>query len=197
ALALGGAPINAQIPPECSPDVLNNTLNLSLLLQCRAFQPGQTGLDLHDRRVKAIIAMNPIASAVFGRNSIQQVGVPTMIVAGNADTIAPALQEQIQPFTWLTTNDKYLLLLEQGTHFSVIGTSASGDVLPIPEDVIGPSPATARRYASAMSVAFFQTYLANQSTFRPYLSATYTRAISEAPIELSLVRSFSSNLSFR
>lgn len=194
ALALAGAPISPQPPVTCRPDSLENTLNLSLLLQCLAFQPGQTGVDLRDDRVKAVIAVNPITSAVFGQSSIGQIKIPTMMITGNADTIAPAIIEQIQPFTWLTAEDKYLVMMDRGTHFSVTGQSERDDPLQIPPEVIGPNPAIARRALSALSVAFFRTYIANQPAFRSYLTAAYVREISQAPIPLSLVRSLNSDL---
>lgn len=190
ALAVGGAPINV---PELNADCQNleSTLNLSLLLQCRALQLGQTEPNLRDQRVKAIVAMNPITSAVFGEASIGQISVPTLIISGNADTIAPSLSEQIRPFTWLNTPNKYLALIDRATHFSVIGdTNKDDNPVEIPPEVIGPDPAIARRYASALSVAFFKTYVANQSAYRNYLSASYASAISQAPLRLSLVRSF-------
>ena len=48
-----------------------------------------------------------------------------MLIAGSADTVAPALLEQIQPFTWLTSPNKYLVLMNNGTHFSTIEESPS------------------------------------------------------------------------
>ena len=38
-------------------------------------------------------------------------------MASSADTVAPALPEQIRPFTWLTTPNRYLLVLEGGNPF--------------------------------------------------------------------------------
>jgi len=187
ALALAGAPINPQ-QLQASCQNLEETLNLSLLLQCRADALPQPVPALQDERIKAVFAINPITSAVLGQASLSQIRVPTLLVTGNADTIAPAVPEQIQPFTWLTTNDRYLVLMEGGTHFSTLDPTASKDVVPLPPEVIGPSPATGRRYVNALAVAFFQTYIANQPTYRSYLSASYSNAISEAPLPLTLLR---------
>lgn len=191
ALALAGASINfEQLQADCN---LTNSsaLNLSLLLQCRAEELPLRDYNLDDPRIKAAIAINPIDSTVFGRQGLSQIQVPTMIVAGNADTVAPALPEQIRPFTWLTTPEKYLVMIENGTHFSAIGESETdSEAVPIPAQVIGPDPALARRYVSALSVAFFQTYLSNQPGFQPYLTAAYANDISEPPLRLSLVRFF-------
>ena len=44
-------------------------------------------------------------------------------MTGSADIIAPTLWEQLYPFSWLQTSDKFLVTMHQGTHFSTIGTS--------------------------------------------------------------------------
>lgn len=198
ALALAGAPISfSQLQKDCQN--LDSTFNLSLLLQCRAralqTNPDtQPQTDFRDPRVQAVIAVNPIDSAVLGQASLGQITLPTMIIAGSADTVSPSLFEQIQPFTWLTTRDRYLVQMDPGTHFSVIGggeVPGSGGALVIPPEVIGPNPAIAQRYVNALALAFFQTHIANRSTFRPYLSAAYANAISESPLQLDLIRNLS------
>lgn len=192
ALALGGATLNGdQLRATCQK--VEETLNLSLLLQCDAARLVESTTKLQDRRVQAVIAINPITSAVFGQTGLQQLQVPTMLVAGSADTVAPALTEQIRPFTALTTSEKYLVLLDRGTHFSAIGVP-SGSAIPLPDEVIGPNQAIARRYMSALSVAFFQTYIAGQPAYRAYLTAGYAQSISEAPMPLSQVRQLTTQL---
>lgn len=189
ALALGGATLNAaQLRADCQKP--EDTLNLSLLLQCDADRLVQSNTKLQDQRVQAVMAINPITSAVFGQTGIQQLQIPTMIVAGSADTVAPALPEQIRPFTWIKEVDKYLVLLDRGTHFSTIANPAdpSSSEIALPNEVVGPNPAIARRYMESLSVAFFQTYIARQPAYRAYLSAAYARSISENPMPLSQIR---------
>ncbi|MGH8002478.1 MAG: alpha/beta hydrolase [Brasilonema sp.] len=190
ALALAGAPIDfKQLEKNCpgSPD----TANLSLLLQCLALSlPQSTTYNLSDSRVKVAIAINQIDSSILGQASLSQIKIPIMIMSGSADTVAPALPEQIQPFTWLTTPNKYLALINGGTHFSTIGESKTSGV-PVPEQVIGPSPALAQRYVRVLSLPFFQTYLANEPSYRRYLSTSYVNTISQQPLPLSLVESLS------
>lgn len=194
ALAVAGAPISfPQLLKDC-PNI-DNTFNLSLLLQCRALQLErltQPQTDFRDPRVAAVVAMNPIDSAVLGPTSLGKIQVPTMIVAGSADTVAPSLFEQIQPFTWLTTSARYLVQMDPGTHFSVIGGGEiPGDqgALPIPPEVIGPNPAIAQRYINALALAFFQTYVANRgTTYSPYLTAAYAQSISEPALQIALIR---------
>jgi predicted dienelactone hydrolase len=189
ALALAGAKINRdQIRANCLP---GDTFNLSFLLQCRARELTSHIPNLRDDRVKAIIAINPINSTVMGQESLSQIKIPTMIVGGNADTVAPALPEQIRPFTWLTTLNRYLVLIRGATHFSTIGdsTRSDGDVVDFPPEVIGPDPTVARRYMTTLSVAFFRTYLANQPDYEQYLRSSYASSISQPLLPLTLIRS--------
>ncbi len=206
ALALAGAPINfEQLQKACQN--IENTFNISLFLQCRAQvlpQMGEARSDFRDPRIAAVMAMNPIDSAVMGPDSLKLIAVPTLIVAGSADTVAPAVFEQIQPFTWLTMANKYLVQLIPGTHFSVIGDEAGGSGsgsgtgtgeggLPIPPEVIGPSPDVAQGYMKAIALAFFQTHIAQRENFRPYLTAAYVRSISTAAIRVDLVRTLTAS----
>jgi len=191
-LALAGAAINfEQLQKDCGVQALDSTLNLSVLLQCRANALPRLSYNLQDPRVKAIIAINPVDSAVLGQAGFEQISIPTMLVAGSADTVAPALPEQIQPFTWLKTPDRYLVLMDRGTHFSTL--EETNDSVPLPPEVVGPTPVVARRYINALSLAFFQTYIANQPSYRSYLSASYAQRISQDPLRLSLVRSLNAD----
>ncbi|GAX46084.1 putative dienelactone hydrolase [Tolypothrix sp. NIES-4075] len=187
ALALAGVKINfQQVKADCP--ALKDTLNVSLLLQCLALKLPKTQYNLSDQRIKAAIAINPVDSSIFGQASLSQIKIPVMIVSGSADTVAPALAEQIQPFTWLTTPNKYLVIINGGTHFSTIAESPNATV-PVPSQVIGSSPALARRYVKALSVPFFETYIAEQSNYLPYLSTDYINTISQQPLPLSLIKS--------
>jgi predicted dienelactone hydrolase len=193
ALALAGAELNfEQLQKDCTGLSDSPLWNVSLLLQCRALELPKTGYVLRDPRVKAAIAINPITSSIFGEASIRQIAVPVMIVSGSADTIAPTLAEQIRPFSWLTTPDKYLAVIVGATHFSTIGEATPGsEPIVVPPQVIGPTPEVARLYVSTLSVPFFQLYINNSQQYRPYLSSAYAQAISENSLPLSLVRSLS------
>jgi len=187
ALTLAGAGINfAQLDKDCERE--NETWNLSLLLQCRARSLARNQYNFSDPRVKAAIAINPIVSSILGETNLSQIQIPVMVVGGSADTVAPALLEQIQPFTWLTSPNKYLVLMNNGTHFSTIEESPQSVFLPPPE-VIGPEPALARRYVNGLSVAFMETYLNNKSNFRPYLEPNYALSICRNTLGLRILRS--------
>lgn len=186
ALALAGAKLNfSHLETQCR--TREYSLNISLLLQCPAQTLARQDYNLHDDRIKAVIAINPITSSIFGDAGISAVQVPTAIVTGSADTIAPALDEQILPFTALTAPQKYLILLRGGTHFSTLG--ASDNDVPLPPQAIGPDPAIARNYIEALSLAFFGVYIARDERYQSYLSADYTRHIQRQEMPLSIVES--------
>ncbi|MGB7415369.1 MAG: alpha/beta hydrolase [Thermosynechococcaceae cyanobacterium] len=208
ALALAGAPINqTQLRADCSPKTLSTTLNLSVLLQCKATRLPVRQYNLADDRVKAIMVINPIDSVVFGQKSLSQIKIPVMMISGSADTVAPALPEQIEPFTWLTTPKKYFVLMNGGTHFSTIDdqgdTSPEADVLPDTPAIVGPDPGLARRYVDVLGLAMMNTYIAGRSGDQQYLTPGYVKALSQQPLPLTLTQSISLNegsntpLSFR
>jgi predicted dienelactone hydrolase len=187
ALALAGAGINfAQLDKDCKAE--NDTWNISLLLQCRARGLDRNQYSFSDPRIKAAIAINPIVSSILGETNLSQIQIPVMVVAGSADTVAPAWLEQIQPFTWLTSADKYLVMMNNGTHFSTIDQSPQSVFQP-PREAIGPEPALARRYLSGLSIAFMENYLNGRSNFRSYLEPASAIAVSRGAIGLRILRS--------
>ncbi|MEO0375977.1 MAG: alpha/beta hydrolase [Cyanobacteria bacterium P01_A01_bin.17] len=189
ALALAGASLNLQrLQQDCQAN-LADTLNLALVLQCQALRLPRQDYQLADSRIKAAIAINPVGSSLFGPAGLGQIQVPIMLVTGNADTVAPALPEQIRPFSWLTSPQKYLTLIKRSTHFSTIDDPGGAEEEPIPTSpqIIGPAPELARTYVEALSTAFMQTYAANQSRYQVYLAPSYAAALSQSPLPLSLV----------
>ncbi|WP_081973006.1 alpha/beta hydrolase [Leptolyngbya sp. KIOST-1] len=187
ALALAGASFDlARLAAACPPGTLS--FNPSLLLQCQALRLGNPGNSLVDPRVRSIFVMNPVGSVLFGPTGYSQLDLPVMVVAGTADTVAPAFPEQIEPFSWLTTPDRYLLLISRGTHFSTIGDVVAGDQpLPIPPDIIGLRPELVWAYMQVLGLAYFKLTLEGDQRFRPALQAAFANAIQTDPYELSLI----------
>ncbi|MEH2312705.1 MAG: alpha/beta hydrolase [Nostoc sp.] len=194
ALALAGAKINfEQLKKDCQPAALQNTWNMSLLLQCRALElnisKSAKDYNLRDERVKAAIAVNPITSSIFGKAGLSQIKTPVMIVSSTDDTVAPALSEQILPFSWFTNSQKYLVMLVGGTHFSTIGNgNPANQQVALPADMVGDA-SQARRYMNVLSLPFFQTYVSGRLQYTPYLNAAYTQSISSKSLGLNLVKS--------
>ncbi len=194
ALALAGAKINLEkIEKDCKQKALKQTWNMSLLLQCRiqelqANKPVKQ-YNLHDKRVKAVIAVNPITSSIFGKTGLSQIKTPVMMVASSEDTVAPALYEQILPFAWIANPHKYLVQLEGATHFSTIGDGKdSSEQVGLPSKLIGDNPKQAQSYMRYVSLPFFQSYVSGNLQYRPYLTSTYIESISKKSMDLSLIQ---------
>ena len=188
ALALAGAEINWNSLENDCPN-LETTWNLSWLIQCLALQiPLVTAEeDLKDERIKSAIAINPLVSTIFGQEGLSQIDIPVMLISSSADPVTPALPEQLIPFTWLTTPEKYLALLKGGTHFSTLNESSGS--IPVPEQAIGPSPKIARDYVQQLGLAFFGKYITKENTYDNYLNAEYGAVLSREEFPLRLVES--------
>ncbi|MDP5339671.1 MAG: alpha/beta hydrolase [Nodularia sp. (in: cyanobacteria)] len=192
-LSLAGANINfEQLQKDCGDNI--SSFNLSLFLQCQVTELAAQDYQLQDERIKAILAINPLSSSIFGESEVSQIQVPVMLVASSQDIATPIVSEQVRPFSWLATPDKYLVLIENATHFSAIAEPTPGNnVLPIPPTLLGPNPAPAYGYLKALNVAFWQTYLLNRPEYASYLQPSYAQYLSQAPLNLSLLQSLSTD----
>ncbi|MEM9977229.1 MAG: alpha/beta fold hydrolase [Cyanobacteria bacterium P01_D01_bin.2] len=187
SLAMAGATFDLDtLEKSCPPQITQ--LNLSLLLQCLVPLLPQPLPPLQDERVRAAIAINPLDSAVFGPSGMANIDIPVMVVSGSADTVTPALAEQIRPFTWLNSPERYLLLVENGTHFSAIHNPQGGEATAISEQVIGPNPELAQDYIRAMGLAFLKTHLAEEDAYQLYLDPAYAATLSRSDLPLALIR---------
>ncbi len=169
-------------------------LNTSLLLQCRALSlPPQIPSDFRDPRVKAVIGANPVNSSIFGQKGISKIQIPVLFLSGNYDPATPAVFEQLRSFVWLTTPDKYLALAEGQAHvdFSNLDANLSQALKAIP-DLTLPEPSLLKSYTQPMALAFFEIYLANNAQFKPYLTSSYLKYLSqEQPFQAFLISTFS------
>jgi predicted dienelactone hydrolase len=188
ALALGGATLQPDaLANLCAPQVV--PVNPSLLLQCQAVSI-PTAPDLQDDRVQAVLAINPVGSALLGPNGYGNIDVPTLMVAGVADTVAPALPEQIRPFSWLQTPERYLVVIGNATHFSMIDAEAEDASVALPPGVIGPNPQITQAYLEVLSLGFFKTYLEGDSRYQTILTSRYLQdSLATDPfVPISLIR---------
>ncbi|GAA6617722.1 alpha/beta hydrolase [Scytonema sp. NUACC26] len=206
ALALAGARVNFErLAKDCRENSIKDTWNLSLLLQCNALALHQSDAarqplrerkvyDFRDKRVKAVVAVNPITSSIFGETGLSQIQTPVLIAASSDDTIAPALYEQIVPFSWIENSQKYLAVISKTSHFSAIGEGkGSTNQFPLPSELVGENPSLARRYLTVLSLPFFATYVADMPEYKTFLNAAYTKAISGQSVSLTFIKSLTRN----
>ncbi|MGQ9836449.1 MAG: alpha/beta hydrolase [Cyanobacteriota bacterium] len=203
-LAAAGARLNPTRLQENCPtsNSLRLTLNVSLLLQCRAnevFQDpslAQQAEQLLDERIQAVFALNPLTSTVFGPEGLGQVRIPLVIMAGSEDYFAPPLPEQIEPFTWLRAQQRYLVMVEKSTHFTFLGRRGQGAFL-VPQELIGPDPQAAQALLKGLTTAFFKGYLlagsnrkalSEFSEYSSFLNSAYAESLTPEPLRTTLIR---------
>jgi predicted dienelactone hydrolase len=185
-LAIAGAPINyPRLQQACVPE-RPFRFNLSIYLQCRAAPLPAIDLSLRDERVDAAIVLNPITSVVQGPSQVEQIQIPTMVAAASVDLLAPPVQEQIHPFTWLTAEDKYLVAMVPAGHGSSVQFDlADGEVY----GGLAPNTTLGSDYTRALATAFMQVYVAGAMEYQSFLRASYADYLSTEPMALEMVRS--------
>ncbi|MEM8808231.1 MAG: alpha/beta fold hydrolase [Cyanobacteria bacterium P01_G01_bin.38] len=189
ALAVAGADVNAtQITETCQGNTVAQrpSLNLSMLIQCRFAEiPSDASFEVQDERVEAVIALNPFTSKVFGEAGLGAIDVPVMLVSSLDDYFVPALPEQIEPYDWLQSRNRYLVLIENATHFSLLERGADG-ALPVPDFLIGPSSETIHQQMATLSLAFFERHLQQQATAEAYLNQSYLSQFVDEPYRFDI-----------
>jgi len=183
ALFLAGATIDPDRQQRCQ--TLSST-DIIGQIQCGSPLPSSSP---RDPRIVAAIAINPVTSLIFGSKGMSQLQVPVMLVSSSADMITPPINEQICPFTGIQVESRYLALIENGTHLSMLGENAFKNLeISLPPLVVGADPAVARSFLNGVGLAFVQRYVANQTDFQPYLSNAYSRSLSTPNLKLTLLR---------
>ena len=191
ALAVAGAQINQpRLATECSQKKLNTVL--SFYFQCQAQHLPPLNFNVRDPRVKAVFSVYPLTNPIFGPEGMSKIDIPTMIFTGSQDTTVPPVQNQIHPFLWLETANKYLTMLDPGTHFTTVKVEDRGiEGIPSVDNQKQPDPRSkiARNYLNTMSVAFFNRHLRGLEEYAAYLTAAYTQNISQESIGVYLTQS--------
>lgn len=179
ALALAGAvPDFEFLAQECAAPF--SYVNISRLLQCEALKLPQQTYNFRDPRVAAVIALNPVNSGIFGPEGLSQVTIPVAIAAGSYDPATPAVFEQFQTFPWLGSSEKYLGLIEGQAHvdFSQVDAGITNAINSI-EGLTLASPFIVDYYADAMTLIFFEIYVADNSEYRAFLQSDYSAYLSQ------------------
>jgi predicted dienelactone hydrolase len=190
ALALGGAKLDLEhLQQYCSTNTVDaNWFNPSMVVQCLGSELSSSkNYQLSDRRISAIFALNPFSSKIFGKTGLSQLKIPVAFVGGSQDLFTPILSEQIEPFAWLGSREKYLLLIERGTHG--YHRTKLLHTLAIKTTENSFKPQLARSYIQVMSLAFMKTHVTHEAKYRRFLTKNYVRHISQNPMKLNLVNS--------
>jgi predicted dienelactone hydrolase/ABC-type amino acid transport substrate-binding protein len=188
-MALAGANLNrAQIVEACDRNTF--TLSFPLYLECRARFLPPKDYDLRDPRIKAVIAAHNMGAPLYGPEGIGKIDIPMLMVTGSIDVTSPVVTEQFAPFIWLQAEPRYLVMLQQGTHFSSKPAGeGAGDV---PEILMGEHRDVGSTYYKGLTIAFLGAHLQGDDQYLPYLTAAYAQRVSEGqPMVMDLITSLS------
>jgi predicted dienelactone hydrolase len=90
----------------------------------------------------------------------------------------------------LTSPNRYLVLFNKAGHTAVTAITSSDRLSPEVSNVLAGSSAIAsQNYLKLLSVAFFKTYLVQETSFADYLTSEYFANISTPNAKVSLLRS--------
>jgi predicted dienelactone hydrolase len=175
-------------------------VNLSLLVQCQALQLPRKDYNFRDPRIKAASVLFPGSSSLFGQSGLSQINVPVLWGAVSKDIFSSLALEQLPAFSSLRTPNKYLVVAEGIDHlnlnFYALRTlktmdQASADAVTLK------APDAAKAYLKALNLAFFQVYLSDRPEYRPYLTASYAKSISQDSHSFLLLKSLADVYSAR
>lgn len=194
ALALAGATIDFEaLAQSCSQ--LSDSLNVSLLLQCRALGLPPTLIPLQDKRVGAIFTVDPIGSGLFGPDGLAAVTIPTVIATGSSDKTAPMALEPLQLFSKLASSESFLAVIRGKSHIYDLSTLLTSLKLATPTNLpsLKLSPPIINSYLCGLSVLFFNHYLSS-SQYSAVRLPDYAQSISQAPYDLHLISAKSAHV---
>jgi len=156
--------------------------------QCAATDLPDDSVALGDRRVAQVIALNPMAGRLFGKNGLARVKTPTLILTGTEDAITPSLDHHLRSFAQLG-GPKYLMVALGGTHLSATDQANLNDAVArstLVKELIGKEAEPLRQLLKGVSLAFVKQLTSEGKTYEPFLSSTYAQSFSNSKLSLRL-----------
>lgn len=202
ALALSGAQLDfTNLQTNCNSNAfIFKGANPSMALQCTALlDEAQFATELRDERIQAVIALNPVTSSVFGPQGFGKIAIPSLMIAGSADPLAPALLEQIQPFVWLNeaastaengaAKRHYLALIEGGSHLYDPLEIEGADRVELANGLVNADPDLAYGYLKALTLGFLRAELEQDPVYKTAFDDASVVQLGTQPLPLYIVRS--------
>ncbi|MEL6931172.1 MAG: alpha/beta fold hydrolase, partial [Cyanobacteria bacterium J06600_6] len=157
-----------------------NLLNISILYQCRALELPKTKHVLKDERIAAAYMFVPFGHSIFGDQQQDNISIPIAFQVVDSDFLTSLLAEQVPLFDSLGTNS-YLIISEKLPHSNVTLSNEA-------QSSQAKTAKVAKTYQNLLSLVFFQSYVANDPSYIPYLSSEYLQVIAEPPYNLHLLQ---------
>ena len=178
-LSLAGAEFDfSQLEQDCDQPL--DLLNISILYQCRALELPKQQQSLKDERIKAAYMFVPFGHSIFGDRQQDNISIPIMFQVVDSDFLTSLLEEQVPLFNSLG-EDSYLVISEKLPHSNVTLSKEA-------QSSQAKAARVAKTYQNQLSLVFFQSYVARDRSYIPYLSNEYLQAIAEKPYNLHLLR---------
>ncbi|MBZ8179621.1 alpha/beta hydrolase [Oscillatoria salina] len=179
ALALAGGELNLpQLRFFCS-DLSPLGRSPADWLQCAGISLPDSPNSLRDRRIVSAIALNPLVGKLFGDKGLNQIKIPTMILAGSEDAIAPPLHHQLLPFTQLK-GEKYLLTAIGGTHMSVTDIGNINSAVrqtTLVKELLGTPAEPLRQLVKGTTLAFIKQQSPEANNYKLFLTPEYAQSL--------------------
>lgn len=178
ALSLAGAEFDfTQLEQDCAQPL--NLLNISILYQCRALELPRAKRTLKDERIKAAYMFVPFGHSLFGEQSQDKIDIPIMFQVVDQDFLTSLLEEQVPLFNSVG-KERYLVISKKLPHSNVTLSKQA-------QSSQAKSAQLAKTYQNLLSLVFFQSYVAEDPSYIPYLSTAYLQAIAQKPYNLHLL----------
>ncbi len=198
ALALAGARLNLPALQQFCDGSKPLGLSVADWLQCTATDLDEQQVsNLRDRRVRRVIALNPVMGRLFDQGSLSNIQIPMLVSAATGDAITPAISQQLLPFTHLQAEERYLLTAIGATHLSVgdprnLNQGLTNSLLM--RERPGQETSALRDVVRGVSLAFVQQDAPEAGHYRQFLTEDYARANSTEDLNLRLNTTLSDNL---
>jgi predicted dienelactone hydrolase len=123
-------------------------------------EPGQPWPPITDPRIKAVLAIVPAGSTLFGEHGLEAATVPTLILAGTDDATVSYRSEIVPLYNHFGAKDHYLISLVGYTHKTYLEPNWEG-------------------YYQQFATAFFGYYLQGKQAYKNYLTSNYVGGFSD------------------
>ncbi len=164
--------------------------------QCAAADLPGDRVQLRDRRVVQVIALNPMTGLLFGNKGLSQVTIPTLVLTGTEDAIAPSLDHQLRPFAELH-GPKYLLSAIGATHLSVTDRSNLNEALAhstLVKEHIGKEADPLRQLLRGVSLSFIKQLTPDANAYTSFLTPAYAQSLSTPKMALRMSKQLPSTM---
>lgn len=190
ALALAGAELNLDNLRQFCNGPKEFGLSVADWLQCTAVDLPKDVPDLRDRRVRRIIALNPLIGRLFDESSLENnVRIPVLMVASTADAITPAVSQQLLPYTHLQGDERFLLTAIGATHLSVGDPDNLNPALSrslFAREQGNDETEAFRRLLQGVTLSFAKQETPEAGRYRPFLTPAYAQSFSSEVVKLRL-----------